>query len=118
MAGFGLSEPDGGSNVRAMKTRAERVPGGWRLNGSKLYITNAPFADFLLVAARTHAELRPESISLFIVELPNPGFEISKLKKEGIRASETGLIHIDQAFVPDDCLLGGAEGTIPSSWSP
>ena len=113
VAGFGLSEPDGGSNVRAMKTRAERVEGGWRLHGSKLYITNAPFADFLLVAARTSPELRPESISLFIVELPNPGFDISKLKKEGIRASETALIHIDDAFVPDDCLLGETAGTYP-----
>ncbi|MCD0502288.1 acyl-CoA dehydrogenase family protein [Bordetella petrii] len=113
VAGFGLSEPDGGSNVRAMKTRAERAEGGWRLHGSKLYITNAPFADFLLVAARTRRELKPESISLFIVELPNPGFDISKLKKEGIRGSETALIHIDNAFVPDDCLLGEIEGTYP-----
>jgi alkylation response protein AidB-like acyl-CoA dehydrogenase len=113
IGGFGLSEPDGGSNVRAMKTRAERVPGGWCLNGSKLYITNAPFADFLLVAARTQPELKPEAISLFIVELPNAGFDIHKLRKEGIRASETALIHIDDAFVPDDCLLGERVGTYP-----
>lgn len=113
VAGFGLSEPDGGSNVRAMKTRAERVPGGWKLNGSKLYITNAPIADFLLVAARTEPELKPDAISLFIVELPNPGFDIHKLRKEGIRASETALIHITDAFVPDDCLLGGRTGTYP-----
>ncbi len=113
ISGFGLSEPDGGSNVRAMKTRAEKVPGGWRLNGSKLYITNAPFADFLLVAARTSPELTSDAISLFIVELPNAGFEIHKLKKEGIRSSETGLIHITDAFVPDDCLLGHQTGTYP-----
>lgn len=113
IAGFGLSEPDGGSNVRAMKTRAERVPGGWKLNGSKLYITNAPIADFLLVAARTDSELKAESISLFIVELPHPGFDIHKLRKEGIRASETALIHITDAFVPDDFLLGGRTGTYP-----
>lgn len=113
ISGFGLSEPDGGSNVRALKTRAEKVEGGWKLNGSKLYITNAPFADFLLVAARTRPELTPEAISLFIVELPNKGFDIHKLRKEGIRASETGLIHIEDAFIPDDCLLGGVEGTYP-----
>jgi len=113
IAGFGLSEPDGGSNVRALKTRAEKVAGGWKLDGSKLYITNAPIADFLLVAARTRPELTPEAISLFIVELPNPGFDIHKLRKEGIRASETGLIHIEDAFVPDGCLLGGLEGTYP-----
>lgn len=113
VSGFGLSEPDGGSNIRAMKTRAQKVEGGWKLNGSKLYITNAPFADFLLVAARTSPELTPEAVSLFIVELPNTGFNIHKLKKEGIRASETGLIHIEDAFVPDDCLLGGITGTYP-----
>lgn len=113
VAGFGLSEPDGGSNVRAMKTRAEKVEGGWKLHGSKLYITNAPIADFLLVAARTDPDIKPEAISLFIVELPNPGFEIHKLKKEGIRASETALIHITDAFVPDDCLLGEKTGTYP-----
>lgn len=113
ISGFGLSEPDGGSNIRAMTTRAEKVDGGWKLQGSKLYITNAPLADFLLVAARTSPELTPAAISLFIVELPNAGFDIHKLKKEGIRASETGLIHIDDAFVPDDCLLGGVTGTYP-----
>lgn len=113
VSGFGLSEPDGGSNIRALKTRADKVDGGWKLNGSKLYITNAPFADFLMVAARTSPEIKPDSISLFIVELPNPGFVVHKLKKEGIRASETGLIHIEDAFVPDDCLLGEVTGTYP-----
>jgi len=113
VAGFGLSEPDGGSNIRALKTRADKVDGGWLLNGGKLYITNAPIADFLLVAARTAPELRPDAISLFIVELPHSGFAIHTLKKEGIRASETGQIHIENAFVPDDCLLGERTGTYP-----
>lgn len=111
IGGFGLSEPDGGSDIRSMKTRAEKVDGGWRLNGSKLYITNAPIADFLTVAARTKADNSADAISLFLVELPNAGFSITKLKKEGIRSSETGLIHIENAFVPDDCLLGGEVGT-------
>jgi alkylation response protein AidB-like acyl-CoA dehydrogenase len=113
IAAFGLSEPDVGSNVRGLKTRAEKVPGGWKLNGSKMYITNSPIADFILLAARTDAEQTAAAISLFIVELPNPGFTINSLKKEGIRASETGLIFIEDAFVPDDCLLGGQTGTYP-----
>ncbi len=113
IAGFALSEPDGGSDIRAMRTRAEKVPGGWRLNGSKLYITNAPIADFLTLAARTRPELTPDAVSLFLVELPNPGIAISRLKKEGIRASDTGLLHIENAFVPDDCLLGERTGTYP-----
>jgi alkylation response protein AidB-like acyl-CoA dehydrogenase len=111
IGGFGLSEPDGGSDIRAMRTRAEKVSGGWRLNGSKLYITNAPMADFLMLAARTKPDHTSDAISLFIIELPNPGFRISKLDKEGIRSSETGLIYIEDAFVADDCLLGGETGT-------
>lgn len=113
IAAFGLSEPDVGSNIRALKTRAEKVDGGWRLNGAKMYITNSPIADFVLLAARTDPALTPDAISLFIVELPNPGFAVSSLKKEGIRASETGLIYIEDAVVPDDCLLGGRTGTYP-----
>ncbi|MCG7361559.1 acyl-CoA dehydrogenase family protein [Roseomonas sp. ACRSG] len=113
IAGFALSEPDGGSDIRSLRTRAEKVPGGWRLKGSKLYITNAPIADFVTLAARTSPELTPEAVSLFLVELPNPGIAISSLKKEGIRGSETGLLMIDDAFVPDDALLGGQTGTYP-----
>ncbi|TNE42316.1 MAG: acyl-CoA dehydrogenase, partial [Alphaproteobacteria bacterium] len=113
VAAFGLSEPDVGSNIRGLKTRAEKVEGGWRLNGAKMYITNAPIADFVLLAARTSPDLTASAISLFIVELPNSRFDISKLKKEGIRSSETGLIYINDAFVPDDCLLGGETGTYP-----
>jgi alkylation response protein AidB-like acyl-CoA dehydrogenase len=113
IAGFALSEPDGGSDIRALRTRAEKVPGGWRLNGSKLYITNAPIADFLTLAARTAPELTPAAISLFLVELPNPGVAVTRLKKEGIRASDTGLVHLSDVFVPDGCLLGGQTGTYP-----
>lgn len=113
IAAFGLSEPDGGSNIRALKTRATRVDSGWVINGSKLYITNAPIADFVLVAARTAPELTVGAISLFIVALPANGLAIHKLRKEGIRASETGLLHFDDVFVPDDCLLGERTGTYP-----
>lgn len=113
IAAFGLSEPDVGSNIRALKTRAAKVDGGYRIQGSKLYITNAPIADFITLAARTRPETDAGAISLFLVELPNPAVRIAKLDKEGIRASETGLIYIDDLFVPDDCLLGGREGTYP-----
>ncbi len=113
IAAFGLSEPDVGSNIRALKTRATKVAGGYRIQGSKLYITNAPIADFITLAARTKPETTLDAISLFLVELPNPAVRISRLDKEGIRASETGLIYIEDLFVPDDCLLGGREGTYP-----
>lgn len=113
IAGFALSEPDVGSDIRALRTKAEKVPGGWRLNGSKLYITNAPIADFLTLAARTQPDLTPAAISLFLVELPNPGVVVTPLEKEGIRASDTGLVHLADVFVPDDCLLGERTGTYP-----
>lgn len=110
---FALSEPDIGSNIRELTTKAEKVSGGYRLRGSKLYISNAPFADFMLVAARTKPELSNDAISLFILDLPHPKIAISKLKKEGIRASETGLVQIDDVIVPEASLLGGCEGTYP-----
>jgi len=113
IAGFALSEPDVGSNIRALKTTATKVAGGYRINGSKLYITNAPIADFLTLAARTRPERSAEAISLFLIELPNPAVVITRLEKEGIRASETGLIYIDDLFVAEDCLLGGKEATYP-----
>lgn len=113
IAGFALSEPDGGSDIRAMRTRAEKVAGGWRPKGSKLYITNAPIADFLTLAARTKPEMTPDAVSLFLVELPNPGITIHRLKKEAIRGSDTGLLYIEDAFVPDNCLLGERTGTYP-----
>lgn len=111
--GFGLSEPDGGSNIRALTTRATKVDGGYRLDGSKLYISNAPIADCLMIAARTRADQTADAISLFVVPVPGEGIVVQKLKKEGIRSSETGLIFFDDVFVPDDCLLGGTEGTYP-----
>ena len=113
IAGFALSEPDVGSDIRSLKTRAEKVAGGYRLTGAKLYISNSPFADFLVLAARTRPELTAQAISLFIVELPAKGLVVDKLKKEGIRGSDTGMLSIDGTFVPDDCLLGGIEGTYP-----
>jgi len=113
IACFGLSEPDGGSDIRAMKTRAEKVEGGWRITGSKLYITNAPVADFMTLAARTKPDLTIDAVSLFIVDLPAKGVQIDSLKKEGLRGSETGLLHIDGLFVPDSHLLAEREGTYP-----
>lgn len=113
IACFGLSEPNVGSNVRALTTKAVKVQGGWRIDGAKLYISNAPIADFMMLAARTQPELTSSAISLFIVDLPNPNIGISHLKKEAIKASETGVIHLDGVCVTDDALLGGRTGTYP-----
>ncbi|MBS0243846.1 MAG: acyl-CoA dehydrogenase family protein, partial [Proteobacteria bacterium] len=67
IACFGLSEPNVGSNIRALTTKAEKVAGGWRINGAKLYISNAPIADFMMLAARTDPAPTSSAISLFIV---------------------------------------------------
>lgn len=114
ISGFALSEPSGGSNIRALSTSAKKIDGGWRISGAKTYITNAPIADFLLLAARTAPDLKPHAISLFIIDLPNPAVAIHKLAKDGIRGSETGLLHIDCLEVADDALLGGETGTYPT----
>ena len=89
-----------GSNIRAMKTTAAKVDGGYRIKGSQLYITSAPIADFLMLAGRTKSEQSADAISLFIVELPNQALAISKLDKAGARAFETGLVFFDDMFVP------------------
>jgi butyryl-CoA dehydrogenase len=114
IAGFALSEPDGGSNVRACKTTGRQAcPAAGSSTAASSTSATRRFADFLLVAARTRPELTPEAISLFIVELPNAGFDTHKLRKEGIRGSETGLIHIHDAFVPDEACSVHREGTYP-----
>jgi alkylation response protein AidB-like acyl-CoA dehydrogenase len=110
---FALSEPDGGSNIRALASTATKVAGGYRLSGSKSFITNAPIANFMLVAARTRPELTPEAISIFILDLPNTNVAIDSLSKEGIRATAMGSAQLDDVVVPDSALLGGREGTYP-----
>jgi hypothetical protein len=67
----------------------------------------------MTLAARTKADLSADAVSLFIVDLPTQGLTIDSLKKEGLRGSETGLLHIDDLFVPDSHLLGEKEGTYP-----
>jgi acyl-CoA dehydrogenase len=103
---LGITEPDAGSDVAALKTRAQRVDGGWMLNGEKTYITNGVRADFIVTAAKTTEEGGHHGISFFVVER-GEGVRSSKLKKLGWAASDTATISLDEVFVPDDCLLGG-----------
>jgi alkylation response protein AidB-like acyl-CoA dehydrogenase len=110
VASIGISEPDAGSDVRAIRTRARRDGDGWVIDGAKTYITNGVRADFVTMVVRT-ADPEPNDpwggISLFLVDTDLPGFEVaSKLDKVGMRASDTALIHLDAVRVPDDALLG------------
>jgi acyl-CoA dehydrogenase len=103
---LGITEPDAGSDVAALRTHAERVDGGWVLNGSKTYITNGVRAHFIVTAARTRPEGGHDGISFFIVDR-GEGVSSAKLEKLGWHASDTATIAYDDVFVPDSNLLGG-----------
>ncbi len=104
---FGLTEPDHGSDPGSMKTRARKVDGGYRLNGAKTWISNAPVADVCVVWAKTE----DGAIRGFIVERDFEGLSTPKIEgKFSLRASATGEIVLEDCFVPDDNLLPGAQG--------
>ncbi len=103
---FGLTEADGGSDPGAMRTRADKVSDGYKLNGSKMWITNSPIADLAVVWAKLDGEIRG-----FIVERGVKGFATPKIEgKLSLRASVTGEIALDDAVVPEDALLPNVKG--------
>jgi glutaryl-CoA dehydrogenase len=103
---FGLTEPDHGSDPGGMKTRAEKVAGGFRLTGNKTWITNAPVADIAIVWAKLDDKIRG-----FIVERGTKGFSAPKIEgKLSLRTSITGEIVLDGAVVPEDNILPNVKG--------
>ncbi|WP_345855857.1 acyl-CoA dehydrogenase [Shewanella algae] len=103
---FGLTEPDVGSDPGGMKTRAEAIPGGYRLHGNKMWITNSPIADIFLVWAKLDGVIRG-----FLVEKGTPGLSAPKIEgKFSLRASITGEIVLDGVEVGVDALLPNVEG--------
>ena len=106
---FGLTEPDHGSDPGSMITRARKVDGGYLLTGQKMWITNSPIADIAVVWAKSDAH--DGKIKGFIVERGTEGFSTPKISgKLSLRASITGEIVLDNAFVPEENLLPGATG--------
>jgi len=106
---FGLTEPDHGSDPGSMVTRAEKVDGGYRLTGAKIWITNSPIADLAVVWAKSAAH--DNQIKGFIVERGTEGFTTPKIEgKVSLRASITGEIVLDNAFVPEENLLPNVSG--------
>ncbi|HZR35871.1 MAG TPA: acyl-CoA dehydrogenase [Nevskia sp.] len=104
---FGLTEPDHGSDPGSMATRAEAVPGGYRLRGSKTWISNSPIADLFLVWAKTGDGV----IRGFLLEKGMTGLSAPAIHgKVGLRASITGGIVMDEVFVPEENLLPGVQG--------
>ena len=104
---FGLTEPDAGSDPGGMKTRATKVPGGYVLNGAKMWITNSPISDIAIVWAKDEAG----DIRGFIVERGMKGFSTPEIKgKISLRASITGEIVLHNVEVPEDAMLPKAKG--------
>ena len=106
---FGLTEPDHGSDPAGMKTRAMKVDGGYKISGSKNWITNSPIADIFIVWAKVfgHKDIKDGTIRGFILEKGDKG-NLSAPKIEGklsLRASTTGMIMMDDVFVPDERAL-------------
>ncbi|OGU14905.1 MAG: acyl-CoA dehydrogenase [Geobacteraceae bacterium GWC2_53_11] len=107
LGAWALTEPSAGSDAGAIKTTARRDDNGWRLNGSKFFISNGSRADILVVMASTDASRKAKGISAFIVGGNTPGLTKGKnLDKLGFRASDTVGLQLKDVLVPHDCLLG------------
>jgi len=108
---FGLTEPDAGSDAASIKTRAVRDGDDYIINGTKIFITNGPICDYVLLAAYTDPTKRGEGINLFVVERETPGFSVSrKLDKVGNRSIETGELVFEDCRVPAKNMIGEKEG--------
>ena len=104
---FGLTEPDHGSDAGALQTRAKSCDGGYKLNGTKVWITHSPIANLLIVWARDDSG----SIGGYILERGMKGLETPKIEgKFGVRASPTGFIMMDDVFVPEENRMPNANG--------
>ncbi len=106
-----MSEAGAGSDVVSMKLKAEAVEGGFRLNGTKFWITNATYADTLVVYAKTGEGSR--GITAFLIEKDDAGFSIGqKIDKMGMRGSPTAELVFDDCFVPEDRVMGPLNGGV------
>ena len=103
-----MSEPNAGSDVVSMKLRAEKTGDRYVLNGTKMWITNGPDADTLVVYAKTDVNAGPKGITAFLIEKSFKGFSVAqKLDKLGMRGSNTGELVFEDCEVPEENILGG-----------
>ena len=108
-----MSEAGAGSDVVSMKLRADKVDGGYRLNGTKFWITNAPYAETLVVYAKTAPDAGSKGITAFLIEKDFAGFSIGqKIDKMGMRGSPTAELVFDDCFVPDEQVMGPLNGGV------
>jgi alkylation response protein AidB-like acyl-CoA dehydrogenase len=104
---LGITEPDAGSDVSGIKTRAVRDGDEWVINGSKTYITNGHRADFIVLVTKTDPDAGYDGFTLFIVDMDAPGVvREEKLQKLGMHASDTALLAFQDVRVPDSAVLG------------
>ncbi len=101
-----ITEPFGGSDVAGMRTTAEKKEDHYIINGSKTFITNGVYSDYLIVAAKTNPEVGNKGISIFLIDRETPGVSATKLDKLGWRASDTGEIAFDSVKIPLSHLMG------------
>ena len=101
-----ITEPFGGSDVGGMRTTAVKKGGTYVINGSKTFITNGVYSDYLIVAAKTAPELGNKGISIFVMDRDLPGISATKLDKLGWRASDTAEIAFDNVVIPAENLMG------------
>ena len=108
-----ITEPFGGSDVSGMRTTAVKKDNTFVLNGSKTFITNGVYSDYLVVAAKTSPEKGGKGISIFVVDRDTPGITATKLNKLGWRASDTAEIAFDNVTIPEGNLMGETDMGFP-----
>ncbi len=110
IAAVAMTEPGTGSDLKAIRTKATKVPGGYRVNGQKIFISNGQNADLIVTVCRTGDD-GSKGISLLVVDANAEGFRRGRnLKKIGLPAQDTSELFFDDVFVPDENLLGSEEG--------
>ncbi|MEC9184828.1 MAG: acyl-CoA dehydrogenase family protein, partial [Pseudomonadota bacterium] len=106
-AAFSLTEPQSGSDVAGIKTRATRVDGGYKLNGGKIWCTNSVVSDFIVVAAKTGESRERGAVNFFIVEKDMDGFSVGRTEdKLGARGVPSSAIFFEEVFIPEENRLG------------
>ncbi|CAA0092285.1 Acyl-CoA dehydrogenase [Zhongshania aliphaticivorans] len=114
VSAIGMTEPGAGSDLKNIRTRAERVDDGYVMNGSKIFISNGQHADLVIVAAKTDPSAGAKGISLFLVDTSLPGFSRGKnLDKVGQKCADTSELFFEDLRLPADALLGEEGGGFP-----
>ena len=107
IASIGVTEPGAGSDVAGMRTTAKETTGGFLINGTKLFITNGGFADYIILGAKTEPTERHRGITMFLIEKNDPGFSVGRpLRKMGWHASDTRELIFEDCFIPAERIIG------------